>query len=206
MSNDVQPASTAEETPEPPRRGFFMQAVAACLGVLFFLVPFASGIVVYLDPLRKRERSKPDSEETPTEGGPQAGFLFVANLQEIPEDGTPRRFPIEAEKVDAWNRFDNVRIGAVYLRREGENVIAFSAVCPHAGCFVEFKEAREQYECPCHNAIFSVEGERDDPKHSVSPRNMDKLKVDETLLAQASEVWVQYLQFQAGKKDRIEIQ
>jgi thiosulfate dehydrogenase [quinone] large subunit len=34
--------------------------------------------------------------------------------------------------------------------------LAFSAVCTHAGCTVQFVESVEQFQCPCHGSIFSA--------------------------------------------------
>lgn len=33
---------------------------------------------------------------------------------------------------------------------------AFSAVCPHAGCQVEFDQQADQFLCPCHGSIFNA--------------------------------------------------
>lgn len=34
--------------------------------------------------------------------------------------------------------------------------LAFSAVCTHAGCTVQFVKANEQFACPCHGSIYSA--------------------------------------------------
>jgi thiosulfate dehydrogenase [quinone] large subunit len=34
--------------------------------------------------------------------------------------------------------------------------LAFSAVCTHAGCTVNFAQAVEQFQCPCHGSIYSA--------------------------------------------------
>jgi thiosulfate dehydrogenase [quinone] large subunit len=33
---------------------------------------------------------------------------------------------------------------------------AYSAVCPHAGCQVQFDQQNEAFLCPCHGSIFNV--------------------------------------------------
>lgn len=44
----------------------------------------------------------------------------------------------------------------VILYRPDENtVLAYSAICTHAGCTVQ-KGDEEQFHCPCHDSIFSA--------------------------------------------------
>src|SRR5262245_23928220 len=90
----------------PGRRQFLTKAAAVVCGGVATLVPVGAGLMTIVDPLRR--------------GADSAGghaFLRVTSLASLPEDGTPRRFEIIAGRVDAWNRFPNVAIGAVYLRR-----------------------------------------------------------------------------------------
>src|SRR5260221_674567 len=87
-----------------------------------FANDFAAGLAVYLDPLRHKSSGK--------------GSVRVASLEALPSDGIPRKFPVLATRVDAWNKFREVPIGAVYLRRTGDQIEALNVVCPHAGCFV----------------------------------------------------------------------
>ena len=65
---------------------------------------------------------------------------MITTLDTLPKDGTPQKFAIIAGRVDAWNKLPNAPIGAIYLRRVGEKgVEAINVVCPHAGCFVDFR-------------------------------------------------------------------
>lgn len=42
-------------------------------------------------------------------------------------------------------------------RPDEEQVLAFSAVCPHQGCTVGIEDDR--FECPCHGSRFTLTGE-----------------------------------------------
>ena len=106
-----------------------------------------------------------------------------------------------ADLTDAWNREANQPIGAVYLRREGDKVLCFNAICPHAGCFVGYAAERKVFQCPCHTSSFELDGQRIMP--SPSPRNMDELAVDPEKL-KAGEVCVQFVNYYPGKEDREE--
>jgi menaquinol-cytochrome c reductase iron-sulfur subunit len=164
---------------------------ATVIGLIIKLVPLSAGLAVFFDPLLKRKGA----------AAGQKPFLRVASLSALPEDGTPVQFPVVADLTDAWNREPNQPIGAVYLRRVGNTVECFNAICPHAGCFVAYAAQRKVFQCPCHTSSFELTGQRIAP--SPSPRDLDKLAVDEEKL-RSGEVWVQFVNYYPGKEHREE--
>jgi menaquinol-cytochrome c reductase iron-sulfur subunit len=190
------PPVPAKPVPEPliaPRRNLLASIAAVIIGSFVGIVPFAAGLATFLDPLWRQKKS----------GGEEAERQFrrVASLTALPTDGTPMQVPVVADLTDAWNREANQPIGAVYLRRVGDKVLCFNAICPHAGCFVGYAAERKVFQCPCHTSSFELDGQRIMP--SPSPRNMDELAVDAEKL-QAGEVWVQFVNYYPGKEDREE--
>jgi menaquinol-cytochrome c reductase iron-sulfur subunit len=125
----------------------------------------------------------------------------ITTLDAIPADGRPHKFPVLASRTDAWNKFQNVPIGAVYLRRTGDHVEALNVVCPHAGCFIDFSSAKRKFICPCHNSSFALDGKIANPK-SPSPRAMDSLPVE---IQPDGTVWVTFQNFRAGSRKKIPI-
>jgi menaquinol-cytochrome c reductase iron-sulfur subunit len=178
----------AHQQPEnSERRGFLKKALCVALGTIASIVPFGAGIVTFFDPLRKKSAA---GSGTP---------VRVASLNALPKDGVPRKFAVVANKSDAWNKYPNVPIGAVYLRRTPDDKItAFNVVCPHAGCFVDFMPERKNYLCPCHNSTFAIDGSINDPK-SPSPRGLDSLPVE----IRGNEIYVAFQNFRAGTHERI---
>jgi menaquinol-cytochrome c reductase iron-sulfur subunit len=164
------------------RRGFFEQAAAVLFGGLALLTPALVGLVAFLNPLRQKSQS--------------GQLMRLASLDALPEDGTPRKFPVIADRVDAWNRFPAQPIGAVFLRRVGGDVRALQVICPHAGCSIGLQSTPEgnKFLCPCHNASFDLDGKRTD-KISPSPRDMDALEV---VIQNQNEVWVKFQTFGLG--------
>jgi menaquinol-cytochrome c reductase iron-sulfur subunit len=171
---------------EPGRREFLKEAAAIAIGATTGLVPAAAGLTVLLDPLTRK-----------TLVGEK---IRVTTLDAVPNDGIPRKFPILASRTDAWNKFPDAPVGAVYLRRTGENsVLALNVVCPHAGCFVDFKSTNSSFYCPCHNSSFGLEGKIADPK-SPSPRAMDELEVE---IRNGKEIWVKFQNFRTGHAEKV---
>ncbi|MBI3850736.1 MAG: Rieske (2Fe-2S) protein [Verrucomicrobia bacterium] len=177
-----------DSTQQPDRRGFFKRAFATVIGIVIGLVPIASGLTVFFDPLRRKSST--------------SGAIRVTTLEALPIDGVPRKFPVVASRVDAWNTFTEVPIGAVYLRRTGERTLqAFNVVCPHAGCFVDFLPERGSFRCPCHESTFTADGKIDNPD-SPAQRGLDSLKVE---IRGNKEVWVEFQNFQAGHAEKLPI-
>jgi Rieske Fe-S protein len=108
-----------------------------------------------------------------------------------------------ADQVDAWNKFPNVAVGAVYLRKVGANKVeALNVTCPHAGCPVEYKAAGGNFLCPCHDSRFNLDGTLVAGARSPSPRRMDALDVE---IRGQTEVWVKFQNFEAGNSERIPV-
>ena len=180
--SDSEPAP--DETPQPReeenRRDFLAKAGSVCAGCALVGVPVAAGVAVVLDPL---SRSTADAE-----------FIEVTTLDSLPADGTPQKFTVKADQQDAWSRFPNRVIGAVYLRKTGEKEVqAFNVVCPHLGCAVDFRETERDYFCPCHNSAFDLENGTQEAS-SPSARGLDSLETE----IRGTQVWVRFQNFVMG--------
>ncbi len=170
----------------PERRGFLKEALSVVIGGIISLVPVAAGVTVFFDPLRRNKNSG-------------TGAIRVATMSALQNVGVPQKFPVISSRVDAWNKYPQTPIGAVYLMKtDAKTVKAFNVVCPHAGCFVDYNADRSAYLCPCHNSSFALDGSIRDPK-SPSPRGMDELKVE----IRNEEIFVHFQNFRAGTAERI---
>lgn len=169
------------------RRGFLAKSVAVLAGGAAIAVPAAAGVVTFLNPIRQK-----------SEGG---HFLKLATLDLLPPDGTPLRVPVIVERTDAWNRFPKEPVGAVYLRRIDNGVLALQVFCPHGGCAINFDEKTKCFACPCHaQPHFDLDGKRAGGAKSFSPRDMDSLEVD---IRDQSEVWVKFQTFLYGITQKV---
>jgi len=179
---------TETPTTTEPRRGFFASLAALALAAFGLAVPALTAVAAYVNPLRRKSAA--------------GRFIRVASLTALPSDGTPRKFPVIADRVDAWNRYPNEPIGAIFLcRTESDAVEAYHVVCPHAGCSIVFQQSDDggKFVCPCHVASFDLQGKRLD-KTSPSPRDMDTLEVE---IRGKAEVWVRFENYITGITDKI---
>lgn len=147
-----------------PRRGFMASLLAILAGGIAGLAPVAAGVAFFLDPILRKKK------------GDAGGFLRAADLSELPVDGTPVRFTLRTDVIDAWTIYRDRVVGSVYLRRmPGDQILAFNDTCPHLGCKVDYQAANAQFFCPCHQSAFDLEGNK---KNETPPRDLDDLKVE----------------------------
>tara|TARA_B110000263_G_scaffold229963_1_gene224118 strand:- start:212 stop:775 length:564 start_codon:yes stop_codon:yes gene_type:complete len=168
----------------------FIKGASCVIGAAIGAVPMVAGVRVALSPLADKEAA---------EGG---AMIRLGDLGDL-EPGVPKKFAIVADKSDKWTRYKDVPVGAVYLvkQKEGEEnpVVAFNTVCPHLGCFVDYRKEKQDFFCPCHDSNFALDGKL---KNGVSPRGMDTLDVE---LRNTTEVWVKFQRFKANSKNKIAI-
>lgn len=68
---------------------------------------------------------------------------------------------------------------AVYKSMEGK-LHAFSAVCPHLGCYVRWNGDEKTFDCPCHGSRFSCTGEVINGP-AVSPLEPVEMRIEEEI-------------------------
>src|SRR5579862_224670 len=86
-----------------------------------------------------------DARNRPTR---QNGFRTVARLSELQID-VPKEIVIKETRRDAWNLHPDDIVGRVWLvRRDGDQVDAYTTICPHLGCSVDRTDTG--FLCPCH--------------------------------------------------------
>ena len=108
----------------------------------------------------------------------------------------PRRKGPKVETVFIAGKVTDFKVGKVIpfrkerafiLRTEG-GFLAFSAVCPHLSCIVNWNEMLKKFECPCHGAKFNQNGE---VFEGPPPRPLDLYKlqiVEEKLVIDTASV------------------
>jgi menaquinol-cytochrome c reductase iron-sulfur subunit len=158
------------------RRGFFRMLGGALLSLMGAALALPA-FVFYTAPARRRQNAE--------------GAVDLGALERFPE-GTPLRVPVVVKRrLDAWTAFTEVTLGAAWLIRKGAEIKAFSTVCPHAGCSVDWDALKNCFACPCHGSVFSPEGIRTE---GPSPRGMDALDLE----VKEGRVLVTYRRFRQG--------
>ncbi len=177
------------------RRSFLRWATHG-LGALFGAILGLPALAYLID---ARNRPAPTGE-----------FKTVARLGEL-EINVPKQVVIHDIRRDAWTLHPSDVVGRVWLiRRDRDHVDAYTTICPHLGCSINFQDGKDpkdrHFVCPCHGGTFHLSCERV-PEHQLgrsnpAPRGMDKL---ETRLDPANPelLQVKYRNFIQGKETAV---
>jgi menaquinol-cytochrome c reductase iron-sulfur subunit len=103
----------------------------------------------------------------------------------------PTKVDLYSDRVDAWNRVINVKVGSAWVLERGGELVALSTVCPHLGCGLDYQATENKFYCACHKSWFSLDGA---VETGPSPRAMDALdvQVEEKLVS------IRYQRFKQG--------
>jgi Rieske Fe-S protein len=71
---------------------------------------------------------------------------------------------VAAMKQGDSRRFQTPAGASVVVTRQGAgdqsaDFLALSSTCPHLGCQVQWEPHNDRFFCPCHNGVFTPEGE-----------------------------------------------
>lgn len=96
------------------------------------------------------------------------------------EIGTPTLFKTKIERQTGWI-VNEEEISIYVLTDNGRDFVAMSNICTHLGCRVRWIEDSDEFFCPCHNGVFSKNG---DVIAGPVPRPLDRfqLKVEDEQL------------------------
>ena len=195
---------------ETPRRSMLVHGITAILSFVIVAVPSTLGGLFFLDPILRKKKATSGGGATDGEIAKkdEGGFIRLdVTKDSIPQDGTPLAVTVKDDIIDAWNKFRDVPVGSIWLRKVGDGpILAFNSVCPHLGCSVDYHRADNHFFCPCHTSAFDMDGKK---KNEIPPRDMDVLEVAMRTNGQDDangvEIWVKFQNFQRATSEKIAI-
>ncbi len=109
----------------------------------------------------------------------------------------PLNVKIVDAKMDAWTKFPPTEIGAVWIiMNKDKKFTAFTSICPHLGCGINWDENSGKFICPCHDSFFDIEGR---VLSGPSPRGMDTLETE----IRDGKIFVKYEKMRLGVSEKL---
>jgi cytochrome b6-f complex iron-sulfur subunit len=95
-----------------------------------------------------------------TLGAAWLGTFIQSRLfpQASAQEATPVEFPVSDLPVGGVKYITYAGAPAIVLRTP-ESIKAFSLVCTHLGCIVEWQDGKQEFYCACHDGRFDQFGE-----------------------------------------------
>jgi Rieske Fe-S protein len=125
--------------PDKSRRAFLLLLPFAAIGGIF--VTLTGAAFRFLRPVVSASAEK---------------WIDVALVAEL-NANKPVAQKIVAGQVAGWAR--SLAEHSVYIL-PGKNNRVLSAVCPHEGCEVSWRDDKNIFSCPCHDSDFAADGQR----------------------------------------------
>lgn len=147
------------------RREFLHYSISG-LGLLIGASLFAPTFAYFLSPAWKKS---PED------------WVFLGDVGKIPL-GKPSKVEFVERHKDGWMTIEEKK-SAWVISRDGKAFTVFDPHCTHLGCPYRFDESRQEFLCPCHNAVFDMEGK---VISGPPPRPLDRYEVK----VSAGKLWV----------------
>jgi menaquinol-cytochrome c reductase iron-sulfur subunit len=125
-------------------RNDFVKATIGVLGTIMGVIVGVPLIGYMIAPALKRQESE--------------AWIPAGTLDNYPVN-EPTLFNFTRTTVNGWER--TVNSYGVYIVRKsetGNDVVAFSNVCTHLACRVNWNDQDQEYICPCHDGKFNIDG------------------------------------------------
>lgn len=129
------------ETENEDRREFLKKMIFVLGGLLTAGITIPGG-VYFLSPAWKKEEEE---------------WVELGDISAIPI-GEPVRLEFIQRKKDGWITSEG-RANAWVVTADGKDFTVFDPHCTHLGCPYRWDPKKKQFLCPCHNAIFAMNGE-----------------------------------------------
>ncbi|MCX8193046.1 MAG: ubiquinol-cytochrome c reductase iron-sulfur subunit [Nitrososphaeria archaeon] len=127
-------------------RWFVTGVVGVVVGLIFYVVGFRQSN----EQVGKTETTR--LEETKTKVSEP---IIIGTVKEIPRGG--QKYFMMDTKPDGspgQHRSILIHLQPELAERAGVEFVAFSSVCTHMGCTVNYKEMDKIIECPCHGGRY----------------------------------------------------
>jgi menaquinol-cytochrome c reductase iron-sulfur subunit len=137
------------------RRNFYIGAIYGIWGVIAAALGLPAAAYLFLPPKARQENNWVEIGDVTT---------LAAN--------TPVEMTFRRNRVDGWKILSE-KSTAWVVKQSDNQVVAFGPQCTHLGCAYHWEERKNEFLCPCHASLFSVDGK---VVSGPAPRPLDRFE------------------------------
>ncbi len=99
-------------------------------------------------------------------------WVEVGDVSKLAPD-SPVEMTFRRNRVDGWKVISEK--GTAWVVKHGDgSIVAFGPQCTHLGCAYHWEEGKNDFLCPCHSSVFSVDGK---VLSGPAPRPLDRFDI-----------------------------
>ena len=83
---------------------------------------------------------------------------------------SPVELTFRRNRVDGWKVFSE-KSTAWVVKQADDRIVAFGPQCTHLGCAYHWEDGKNDFLCPCHTSVFSIDGK---VLSGPAPRPLDR--------------------------------
>ena len=138
------------------RRSFYLGAVYGMWAAIAAALGIPALIYLFFPPkVRKAEE-----------------WVEVGDVSKLAPD-SPVEMVFRRNRTDGWKVISEK--GTAWVVKQTDNsIVAFGPQCTHLGCAYHWEESKNDFLCPCHSSVFSVDGK---VVSGPAPRPLDRFDI-----------------------------
>jgi menaquinol-cytochrome c reductase iron-sulfur subunit len=152
---DVRATSELVEPVKTTRRGFYTAAIYGLWGIMTAALGLPALMYLFVPPRLRR----------------QSDWVDAGDISQL-ETGNPVEMTFRRNRVDGW-KVTSEKSTAWVVKLPSNKVVAYAPQCTHLGCAYHWDQEKDEFICPCHNSVFSMEGKVLD---GPAPRPLDRFQ------------------------------
>ena len=153
--NGVRSTLEPAESPGTTRRGFYAAAIYGLWAIITAALGLPALMYLLVPPKLRRQND----------------WVDAGDISQL-EPGNPVEMTFRRNRVDGWKVISE-KSTAWVVKLSKDQVVAYAPQCTHLGCAYHWDQEKDQFVCPCHNSLFSLEGKVLD---GPAPRPLDRFQ------------------------------
>ncbi|MBZ5624977.1 MAG: ubiquinol-cytochrome c reductase iron-sulfur subunit [Acidobacteriia bacterium] len=137
------------------RRSFYIRAIYGIWGIIATALGLPAIVYLFLPPKARQEND----------------WVEIGDVSKLAPNA-PVEMTFRRNRVDGW-KIQSEKSTAWVVKQPDNQVVAFGPQCTHLGCAYHWEESKNEFLCPCHSSLFSIDGK---VVSGPAPRPLDRFK------------------------------